>query len=223
MAASQVQTDTKQNELVENKNIAVDFKAEDENQVYLYDINHENKLINTLLDIVFNFNESNWSTDKIDDKIGMKTYHKMISDSEYCTRGELRWKHKKIMNFYDHLLARKEKNKYFSWTANDQYDDMRFIDDDHVFIYHKPSVLGAIQYIISPRDFCTIRTRFKIKNYVSNCQSFDICGSLGYSVNDNHPWYVKENKQFIRSNVNYHSFMLIDYKNQMIERNSKKK
>eukprot|EP01084_Bolivina_argentea_P302984 523055_1 len=126
------------------------------NQALFYDQHRENNLIKEIIDIIFNFDDSNWKQDKNDETNAIYTYHKMISDSQYCTRGESRFNKKEnIMNFYNYLINHK---KCLGFRDVDKYQDMRQIDNDHVFLYHKPTVNGILYLFVQPRDYCVIRT-----------------------------------------------------------------
>jgi len=184
----------------------------------MYDIQKEAYLRDNMLEFIFNFDTAErrerkkWIGDVFDEKTGIRTHHKMIDASTYCMRGEMPFNEcEDIMLYYEYLQSGVDKATVLGISDQPPKETM-VIDKDHQFIYHQPNT-GILSYVVAPRDVCFIRTRYKLTDFQQENKIYDICGSLNYSVDKEHPLYVPERKKWIRCRIICRTFTLVRNKN----------
>ncbi len=80
-------------------------------------------------------------------------------------------------------------------------------------MYTKGNAGTYFQTFISPRDICYMHSRFK-RTLQFEDNSYNIVGSLDYSIDKNNPYYVKHyNSEYTRAIIKYRSYLLIKQNN----------
>eukprot|EP01084_Bolivina_argentea_P165969 288260_1 len=146
-------------------NSLIDYNVSDCSHI---DIKHETSLRDKVLYTIFNFNEiketerKEWIEDIDDEKEGMKTHYKMLTSTSFVMRGEMKFKHNNIMDYYAYLESGIDKPTVIG-ISDQEAIQTKIIDSNHQFIYHKPNT-GFLKYIFQGRDACFIRRRFKMSD-----------------------------------------------------------
>ncbi len=82
----------------------------------------------------------------------------------------------------------------------------KLIDNDHQMIYQTQK---SGFFILSPRDFTNIKSRWKKTNYkYENVEYKKIVGTLAYTVQDDHPLNVITKEKHVRGNVENYGYVL---------------
>ena len=97
------------------------------------------------------------------------------------------------------------------WGKQTQTEMKQYFDRDHQLMYTYGHAGTLQKLIIYPRDSCYVRTRLAL-NGVYNGRSYDVISSMNYSVDEKHPFYVKVPKNYVRADINYRGFALIETK-----------
>lgn len=178
-----------------------------------YSTDHEKYLQQLIFHLIFNFDPKNWtnaSPKKADNKSTPITYHyRFITSTSYQMRAYMPFKqnHNQILDYYRYLRSGYNDDD-MTWTNNSSTNKIiKIFDKSHQLMYNKGDG-GILNYIISPRDTCYIRSRFKELSYEFKQTKYDIVGSLHYSVNDDHPFYYPFDPKCVRVDMKFRGFIL---------------
>ena len=179
------------------------YKIED-----LYDVSKEKELLKLFFDIALAQQDKTWSKHKTkDDKI--KVDYKYVANSNLCTiRGQTIIPNSSVEQYYE--FSKGGYNNTYKWEK--ECDKMctenvcvQAIDIDHEIVYG--SYDSGI-FVISPRDFCYIKARYKINDYKANDgKLYDLSCTLCYSVDEKYPFYRTTKKKHVRAILKYSGYI----------------
>eukprot|EP01084_Bolivina_argentea_P199072 340700_1 len=187
-------------------------------QEILYDSKHETALIDTIIvqSLYFHTLPSNeWNEEyEANTKI---TTHSKIDDESWCyLRAEMKFtkylNNHSISDYYSYLESG-HNEKFYIWDDNAKTNIVWPIDKSHQIMYTKGNAGTYFKTFIGQRDICYMHSRFKKTVYLDN-NSYDIIGSLDYSIDENNKYYVKHyNSECTRAIIRYRSYLLIKKNN----------
>ena len=166
----------------------------------LFDADIEREKLSELLHGSLGKSDDKWINIKNDT---CKTEYKMIKPKGYTyqcvlikSEKILRGSHMDNNYFYNYY---ENSNMKTNVTFEDTEELLKVIDKDRCIIYRSNHVFSTSKHIY-PRDWCYIRTRFKVEIYPQN-----IKGLLVYSItNKNHPFYIKPKSDHVRGIILYY-------------------
>ena len=110
--------------------------------------------------------------------------------------------HKYLECGYDDAYIKSVKNEK-NTTEN---RIVKMVDIDHQIVYNSSN---SGFWIIAPRDFVYIRTRFKETDFQFGDSTYStVNGSLAYSVDENHPFNVPTKKDHVRAHLTMSGYVL---------------
>ena len=193
-------------------------------------INKEHELQNKVIELAFE-SDNKWTskscTKDENGNIFCTDYKITDNNSMYTLRSKTIINNANIDDYYDYLRGEYNDNlhNFFYNDCMNHYQSLqsnmkilKCIDPNHQLIYSsfKSSNYESKYIDIYPRDFLYIQSRFKLDSYQSpfDGEEFDIVnGSLCYSINYGHPFYIDPPKDIIRGNIIYGGLILssLDY------------
>eukprot|EP01084_Bolivina_argentea_P100839 180912_1 len=193
----------------------------------IYDTAHENKLIDLLIHKAMYFHSDTLQNDKLwekgdsNAKLGIMSYHKIGVESYCYLRAAMNFtkslKLHNIFDYYAYLECGKE-DKSFLWDATTKTNVIKIFDSSHQLVYSKNEVeahpILKLFGGYNARDMYYISTRFKRINVQYRNYSFDIVGSLNYSVSNDEmfPIQLVTDKNCVQAIIKYTGSLLVENK-----------
>eukprot|EP00484_Ammonia_sp_Unknown_P008568 CAMPEP_0197075736 /NCGR_PEP_ID=MMETSP1384-20130603/211760_1 /TAXON_ID=29189 /ORGANISM="Ammonia sp." /LENGTH=344 /DNA_ID=CAMNT_0042514585 /DNA_START=33 /DNA_END=1067 /DNA_ORIENTATION=+ len=195
----------------------LDEKTENLNEnSMLFDAKYEETLKSKLLATAFKVPSSSKKKGWVDvstydkEHNPITSHYRFITTTSYKMRASMLFKHTHddIMNYFNYLESGYNDDD-MTWTNKANLNIiLKVIDRDHQMMYNQGNG-GWMNYIISPRDTCYIRTRFKYTDFEHKQIKYEIAGSLHYSADTEHPYYYPVQQQCVRVDMKYRGFVLI--------------
>lgn len=190
-----------------------------------YDIEFERSLKSKMCSMIFEFDnickkDKDWKAGGFDKEKGIKSHYK-IHNSLCELRAEMDFEHEQ--NIFDYFLFLEcgYNDDDAVWGKQTTTELVKTFDNDHQLMYTHGHA-GTLQKIfIYPRDVCYMRTRFAL-NGMHNGQLYDVISSMNYSVHDKHPYYVEVPNKYVRADLNYRGFALIEPKEDCVDVQTRK-
>eukprot|EP01084_Bolivina_argentea_P290715 499448_1 len=195
--------------LEENKTKdSIKYKVED-----IYDISKEKALLKSYVDIALAPSDSTWTKSKTKNPKLLIDYKYLANDNLCTIRGQSIIPNASVNTYYE--FSESGYDDAYAWEK--QCDPMctenrcvKSIDINHEIVYGS---YDSGLFVISPRDFCYIKARYKLKDYKGpNNELYDISCTLCYSIDEKHPFYLKPKSKHVRAILKYSGYVFMENK-----------